>query len=67
MKTSKAYWVEYRMYQHSETKGVMVTATNKEEARYKALYDVIPSLESHSPYCLWVASVTYQNGNYKRF
>lgn len=66
MKRSNAYWVEYRM-SGENVKGIMVIASSKADAYDKAVYDLIPEKEDGYPYSAWVASVTYQNGNCKRF
>lgn len=63
----KHYTVEYKMYNADKVKSVQVIANNKYEAYEKATYEVIPEIEAFSPYSTWVASVTYNNGNYRRF
>ena len=63
----KAYTVEYRLYGSSEVNKVSLLARNKYDAYDKAVYEVIPEKEKEYPYSAWVASVTYQNGNYKTF
>lgn len=63
----KAYHVKYRLFQAGEESSICVLANNKEEAYDEAVYEKIPELEGIHPYSAWVASVTYQNGNYKTF
>lgn len=63
----KTYTVSYRMYQHGEEKSIQVIANNKYEAYDKATYELIPDIEAFSPYSTWVSSVTYNNGNYRKF
>jgi hypothetical protein len=53
------------MSEYEETKKVSVLAKNKKAAYDKAVYDIIPNMEGHSPYYAYVYSVTYQNGKYK--
>lgn len=48
-------------------KMVDVIAKSKAEAYDKAVYELIPAIEGELPYSAWVASVTYQNGNYREF
>ena len=57
------YGVEYKMHRADDVRRMDVIAGSKAEAYDKAVYDVLIEL----PYSAWVASVTYQNGNYKRF
>jgi len=63
----KAYTVEYRLLGFDTVKSIAVLAKNKYDAYDKAVYEVIPEKEGEHPYSAWVASVTYQNGNYKTF
>lgn len=63
----KAYTVKYRMYQGGEEKSIQVIANSKYEAYDKATYELIPEIEAYTPYSTWVASVTYNNGNYRSF
>lgn len=63
----KTYRVEYTMYYSGEVMEMDVLARNKEEAYDKAVYTMIPDAEEDFPFSAWVASVTYSNGNYKRF
>ena len=68
MKHRQVYHIEYRLDgSWSEIKSVDVIASNKAEAYDLATYEAIPAKEGRIPYSAWVASVTYQNGNYKRF
>lgn len=62
----KTYHVEYRILGFNQ-RGIDVIAKNKADAYDKAVYEMIPQIEGELPYSAWVASVTYQNGNYKRF
>lgn len=62
----KAYTVEYRII-GSEVKRISFLAKNKFDAYDKAVYELIPQKEGETPYSAWVYSVTYQNGNYRRF
>lgn len=66
-KRNNVYTVEYRMDQFSEVRHIDVLAANKAEAYDKAVYEEIMEKEPYSPYSAWVASVTYNNGNTKRF
>lgn len=63
----QVYTVEYKMFDAGEVKRVNVIATDKADAWCKAVWLAIPEKEGEHPYSAWVASVTYQNGNYKRF
>lgn len=58
------YRVEYNLMGR---KAVDVIAKSKYEAYDKAVFEVIPKIEGELPYSAWVASVTYQNGNYRTF
>lgn len=62
----KAYTVEYRII-GNEVKRISFLAKNKVTAYDKAVYELIPQKEGEMPYSAWVYSVTYQNGNYRRF
>lgn len=62
---NKVYTVYYNGF--GETKHIDVLAKNKAEAYDKAVYEAIPEKEGEHPYSAWVASVTYQNGNYRNF
>lgn len=63
----KAYTVNYKLDFASETKTISFLANNKEDAYDKAVYEEIPKKEGTHAYSAWVSSVTYNNGNYKRF
>ena len=68
MARNHVYTVEYRMNQFSaDVRKIDVLASSKEEAYDKAVYEEIMEIEPYSPYSAWVASVTYNNGNTKRF
>jgi hypothetical protein len=62
----KTYYVRYNLFGQKHP-GVDVLARNKEEAYYKATYEVIPEIEGTLAYSTWVESVTYNNGGYKLF
>lgn len=62
-----AYYVKYRIHSAAEEKGICIAAANKVEAYDKAVYEEIPKIEGSLPYSAWVSSVTYANGNYKKF
>ena len=62
------YTVEYLMDSAaSNIKYMPVVARNKFDAYDKAVYELIPAMVGYTPYAAWVASVTYNNGNYKAF
>ena len=68
MTTNKAYTVAYKTYgEYNDTQYVTVLAKNKYEAYDKAVWEAIPEKEGRIPYGAWVFSVTYQNGNYRKF
>lgn len=67
MKAHYIYSIEYRLYKNDEIKRIAICAGNKEEAYRKAVYKEIPIIEEQLPYSAWVASVTYNNGNYRTF
>lgn len=52
---------------YSEEKEIDVIASSKFEAYDLATYEKIPAKEGRIPYGSYVSSVTYANGNYKRF
>lgn len=62
-----AYWVEYKMYDADKVRGIDLLAKNKADAYDKAVYELIPEKEGSIPYSAWVSSVTYNNGNCRRF
>lgn len=66
-KINHAYAVRYKLYSADEPHLVALLASSKEEAYDKAVYEVIPEKHGEPPYSAWVTSVTYNNGNYKRF
>lgn len=61
------YHVNYRMYICGGEKTIDIVASSKADAYDKATFEEIPKIEETLPYSAWVSSVTYQNGNYKRF
>ena len=61
------YHVKYKEHRTGEVKGVDVVASNKDLAYFGAVYDIIPAKDGRMPYSAWVASVTYNNGNYRVF
>lgn len=68
MKHNNMYTVCYRMNGTWEIeKSISVCASSKYDAYDKATYEIIPEIEAHMPYSVWVEGVTYQNGNYHRF
>ena len=68
MKRRSTYHVKYMQDGvWSDTKGVDVIASSKAEAYDIAVYEKIPQIEGSCPWSAWVASVTYQNGNYHEF
>ena len=66
-KRNYVYTVEYRLNEFSEVRSIDVLASSKAEAYDKAVYEEIMEVEPYSPYSAWVSSVTYNNGNYRRF
>ena len=62
-----AYYVNYKMDEFGDEKGIDLLAKNKVDAYERAVYELIPQKEGEQPYSAWVASVTYQNGNCHRF
>lgn len=62
-KVNHAYCVHYKNYSADEVHLIDVLASNKVEAYDKAVYEMLPE----PPYSAWVSSVTYNNGNYRRF
>ena len=67
MTARHTYSVYYKMYSADEVHHIDVIASNKEEAWDIATYEKIPEFEMVHPYSVWVDSVTYQNGNSRRF
>ena len=62
----KTYHVEYKLFDADEVKDIDVIAENKYIA-YEEAIEKIAEKENEYPYSAWVASVTYNNGNYHRF
>ena len=62
-----AYTIEYKMTAFGEVKRHTTLASSKEEAWEQATFYDIPYIEKTAPYSVWVFSVTYKNGNYRRF
>lgn len=67
MASNKTYHVEYRMADWLEYKGLDVLAPNKAAALDRAVYTAIPAREGEEPESAYVRSVTYNNGNHRRF
>lgn len=63
----KSFYVEYKTHSAAHPLGIAIPANNKAEAYDKAVYEAIPAKEGTIPFSAWVASVTYNNGNYHRF
>lgn len=62
------YTVKYKLFSSDIVRTMHLPASNKEEAWDKAVYEGIPLMHrGETPYSAWVYSVTYNNGNYKRF
>ena len=62
------YRVRFRLNGYWEDSiEIDVIASSAYEAYDKAVYEAIPNKYGTHPYSAWVTSVTYQNGNYKRF
>lgn len=61
------YHIEYKLHSADKVRNLDVVAKNKAEAYDKATYEAIPEKEGTLPYSSWMVSVTYQNGNYRRF
>ena len=62
-----SYYVTYKMHSAAEEKGIDLLARNKADAYDKAVFETIPKIEGEAPYSAWVTSVTYNNGNYRKF
>lgn len=62
----KLYTVEYLMNEYEEARSIIVEANSKIDAYLKA-QDIFMDIVPYTPYATWVAGVTYNNGNYKRF
>lgn len=66
--SNKVYTVEYNLDGPWDiTRTISVLAKSQADAYDVAVYDLIPKMHKRSPYSAWVAGVTYQNGNYRRF
>lgn len=63
----KAYTVKYKTFSADKVHSISFLAKNKADAYDRGVYEEIPKIEGQIPYSAWVASVTYQNGNYRRF
>lgn len=63
----KTYTVEYKLYSADEVHTHTLLAKNKEDAYVQATFYDIPYITGEQPYSTWVAGVTFQNGNYRRF
>ena len=67
-KRTHTYHIEYYLNgAFEEQRSICVAASSKFEAWDKAVYEIIPEKDGRCPYSAWVASVTFQNGNYKTF
>lgn len=62
----QTYHVGFRM-SGEWPESIDVIASSKAEAYDVAVYEAIPKQYGELPYSAWVESVTYNNGNYKRF
>lgn len=62
-----AYYVKYKTHSAGDEKGIDLLAKNKADAYDKAVFEEIPRIEGETPYSAWVHSVTYNNGNCRRF
>ena len=68
MKHRYTYTVNYQLNHYaSEEQSVDVVAESKADAYDKAVFEVIPAKHGKTPYGAYVASVTYANGNSRRF
>lgn len=64
----KAYYVKYLLNgEWEEPKGIGFLARDKFDAYDKAVFELIPQKEGKHPYSAWVYSVTYNNGNCRKF
>jgi len=66
-KRTFVYTVAYITSKFAIEKTIDVIAHNAPEAYDKATFEAIPSVEGTQPYCAYVKSVTYANGNHKVF
>ena len=63
----RSYTVEYKMHSSDKVHQISFLAHDKFDAWDKAVYEEIPKATGGYPYSAWVYSVTYQNGNERRF
>ena len=63
----QTYTVEYIVHKYGEVKRICFASGSKALAWEKAVFELIPKEEGAQPYAAWVTSVTYQNGNERRF
>lgn len=61
------YHIEYKLHSADKIRSLDIVAKNKADAYDKAVYEAIPDREKEMPYSAWLVSVTYNNGNYRRF
>ena len=62
------YRVKFKFYKWDTERHIDVSAKSKADAYDKAVWEKIPNAyKGEFPYSAWVYSVTYQNGNYRRF
>lgn len=59
----RSYRIEYKEYQTSEVKAIVVHARNVREAYDKAYFDKLGG----TPYSAWVESVLYPNNKVRHF
>ena len=64
---SAVYSVEYKLTSTGKVNTVGIVAKNKVDAWDKATFEEIPRLTGEQAYSSWVSSVTYSNGNYRKF
>ena len=62
-----AYTVEYKLHSADRVRRISFLAKNKAYSWDRAAYEEIPKATGEYPYSAWVHSVTYQNGNCRRF
>lgn len=65
--TNKVYTVRYILYHSATENYICVLAPSKVAAYDKAVFEDIPRTTGEQPYAAWVSSVTYNNGNYRKF
>lgn len=62
------YRVAYKFYKYDSVRHIALLAKSKADAYERAVWEYIPNMwKGDFPYSAWVESVTYQNGNYRRF